>query len=205
MNKAQSAELRDAAIALLHDVHKRVSDALLSCQITEQTKDDAQKITQSAVLEAKARDPLLNRESFYVTLEWTRDKLTLTPSIALQAAIEERINPFSGVTMNAVQMGHALAVRKRAKESGLHPDGFTIEHKGDSFVVYGWGEYEESSVLAGQTRKSYIQGFDTEADARIVWPEIGSETHSRSAHNSVSHLPGPDDMVPGGALPDDYE
>jgi hypothetical protein len=85
---------------------------------------------------------------------------------------------------------------------------YSIEDKGGDvmpFVVYGWGVYEDSSVLAGQTRKVFIDSFATEAEARAAYPQADVGTHRRSAHNYTNHLPGPDDMVPGGALPDDYE
>ena len=37
-------------------------------------------------------------------------------------------------------------------------DDYTINQKGiDDFVVYGWDEYPTYSVLAGQSRKCYIE------------------------------------------------
>lgn len=86
-------------------------------------------------------------------------------------------------------------------------DYYTIEAKGGDvmpFCVYGWGTYEEGSVLEGQTRKSFLDAFETEAQARKAYPKAIGGTEGRSAHNSVAHLPGPDDPVPGGMYPDDY-
>jgi len=47
---------------------------------------------------------------------------------------------------------------------------FTKENKGDCFVLYGWGTYPSSSVLAGQASKSYLKSFDTapELDQFII-------------------------------------
>jgi hypothetical protein len=88
-------------------------------------------------------------------------------------------------------------------------DEMTVEFKGDGqslpYVVYGWGEYEESSVLAGQTRKVFINAFETEQAAREAYPQCSGGTNGRSANNSVAHLPGENDPVAGGMFPDDYE
>ena len=110
--------------------------------------------------------------------------------------------------MNEQELKQAQETAKRARASGRYPHGFTVENKGGDimpFVVYGWGEYEASSVLAGQTRKTFIDSFETEEQARAVWPELDGDTHIRSANNYTNHLPGEDDQVPGGALPDDYD
>jgi hypothetical protein len=108
--------------------------------------------------------------------------------------------------MNEKEIEQATATAKRAHAPGAHPDGFTIENKGGDIrpvVVYGWGTYPESSVLAGQSRKQFIDSFDTEEQARAFYPE--AEGGYRSANNSVSHLPGEDDPVPGGAMLDDRD
>jgi hypothetical protein len=104
------------------------------------------------------------------------------------------------------QEARERAARYRALAASHYPHGFTIECKGEHhYAVYGWGEYSESSALAGQTKKQYIDGFDSEEEAREVWPEIGGGTSHRGAHNSVSHLPGENDPVPGGMYPDDID
>jgi hypothetical protein len=98
------------------------------------------------------------------------------------------------------------AARHRAQAATRYTGGFTIECKGERhYAVYGWGEYPESSVLAGQTMKQYIDGFDSEEEAREIWPEIGGDTNHRSAHNSVSHLPDENTPARGGMYPDDYD
>ncbi|ABO60630.1 hypothetical protein LA345_39090 (plasmid) [Burkholderia vietnamiensis] len=107
--------------------------------------------------------------------------------------------------MNEQEFKQAQETARRACASGTYTGGFSIENKGGDirpFVVYGWGEYPESSVLAGQTMKQFIDSFDTEEQARALYPQAEAGTHGRSAHNSVSHLPGEDDPVPGGMYHD---
>ena len=83
----------------------------------------------------------------------------------------------------------------------------TIEpsKQGTGFSVYEWGVYEQSSVLAGQTRKSFIDGADTERELMDKYPDAVAIGYSRSANNTFGHLPGEDDPVPGGSYPDDYD
>jgi hypothetical protein len=38
-------------------------------------------------------------------------------------------------------------------------------------AVYEWGTYERSSVLAGQERKSFVDGFLTVVEALAVYPK----------------------------------
>ncbi len=38
------------------------------------------------------------------------------------------------------------------------------------FVVYGHGEYEDSSVLAGQYRRVFLDRFATEEEAKAAYP-----------------------------------
>jgi hypothetical protein len=69
-------------------------------------------------------------------------------------------------------------------------DYYTIEPDGYGKVsVYGWGVYERSSVLAGQQRKSYLDGYATAAEALVAYP--GADVHAGrvDAYNTVSHLP----------------
>jgi hypothetical protein len=110
--------------------------------------------------------------------------------------------------MTKEEFEKAQATAARARASGRHTDGFTLENKGGDirpYVVYGWGEYEQSSVLAGQARKTFIDSFDTEEQARAVWPELDEGTHIRRAGNTFNHLPGEDDPVSGGMYPDDRD
>lgn len=71
----------------------------------------------------------------------------------------------------------------------------TIEadKSGEGYNVYSWGVYERSSVLAGQTMKRFIDGFDTLDEARAAYPAVDVNQFQESAHNTVNHLPGPDD------------
>jgi len=71
------------------------------------------------------------------------------------------------------------------------------------FVVHGFGVYENSSVLAGQSRKVRLHSYDTKAEALEVYPEAENGNNFSDPQVSVSHLPGEDDFVPGGAYPDD--
>jgi hypothetical protein len=48
--------------------------------------------------------------------------------------------------------------------------GETYEHPG--FAVYRYDEYPPDSVLAGQERRSFVEGdFETEADALAKYPK----------------------------------
>jgi hypothetical protein len=84
---------------------------------------------------------------------------------------------------------------------------YSIEEKdsplGLKYAVYKWDTYPEYSVLAGQARKSFVNWYDTEAEALTNYP--GADIGYRSAHNTYSHLPGENDPVPGGMYPDDID
>ncbi len=74
-----------------------------------------------------------------------------------------------------------------------------------SFVVHGFGTYESSSVLAGQSQKVRLDFFDTREAALEVYPEAENGNDFSDPQVSVAHLPGENDFVAGGAYPDDYE
>ena len=61
----------------------------------------------------------------------------------------------------------------------------------DGFNVYEWGTYPRSSVLAGQTKKQMIDGFDTLEEAKEAYPE--AEVGYRDPYNTFDHLPDPED------------
>jgi hypothetical protein len=71
------------------------------------------------------------------------------------------------------------------------------------FSVYEFGTYPRGSVLAGQTRKRYVAGFDDLPSAKAAHPAAEVADNVRSAHNTYDHLPGEDDPVPGGMYLDD--
>lgn len=87
-------------------------------------------------------------------------------------------------------------------------DSYSIEEReafngAGAFYVYGWGEYGEYSVLAGQTLKKFMGCYDTIEEAKADYPDADGPYGFRSAHNTFNHLPGEDDPVPGGMYPDD--
>lgn len=64
----------------------------------------------------------------------------------------------------------------------------TIEaNRYGTFSVYEFGVYPDSSVLAGQTRKSFVGMFDTIEKAQAAHPE--ADEGFRDAHNHFDHLP----------------
>lgn len=72
--------------------------------------------------------------------------------------------------------------------------------------VLGWGTYPEESVLAGQPMKVFLNNFPNEAQARAAYPLAqGFSNAYTEPQVSLSHLPGEDDPVPGGAYLDDLE
>lgn len=73
----------------------------------------------------------------------------------------------------------------------------------EEYNVYEISTYERSSVLAGQTRKQFLDSFITYEDAAQAYPE--AEPGYCNPGNTVDHLPGPDDYEPGGAWTDDID
>jgi|TARA_R100000149_G_scaffold31482_1_gene12137 hypothetical protein len=68
----------------------------------------------------------------------------------------------------------------------------TIEKcKYGGWSVYEFGVYPRSSVLAGQTRKQWIAGYDTLEKAQLEHPT--ADVGYMDANNSFDHLP-EDDM-----------
>lgn len=85
-------------------------------------------------------------------------------------------------------------------------DWYTIRpSKHGGFDVHGFGTYPRSSVLAGQTRKVFLDAFETEEEARRKYPEAAGGGDFTDPQVSLSHLPDEDDPVAGGMYPDDYE
>ena len=83
-------------------------------------------------------------------------------------------------------------------------DYYTVQYKGrDSWCVYGWSTYPESSVLAGQPMKRFLDSFDSKEEAIKAYPQAEPSNALMEPQISLSHLPGENDPVPGGMYPDD--
>lgn len=56
--------------------------------------------------------------------------------------------------------------------------------------VLGWGTYPESSVLAGQAMKVFLDNFPTEAEARAAYPQAEHFSNAWTEPQvSLAHLP----------------
>jgi hypothetical protein len=86
---------------------------------------------------------------------------------------------------------------EKTKEITIEPAKY-----GNGFTVYEWGTYGESSVLAGQTKKQYLDGFDTIEEAKEAYPEA-DVTGVQSAYNTFDHLPDEDGNI--GPSPHDMD
>ena len=67
---------------------------------------------------------------------------------------------------------------------------YTIEkdqNMEDSWVVYKFGVYPRTSVLAGQTMKTYVSTFYTIEEADKAYPQ--AKEMYRDANNTFDHLP----------------
>lgn len=70
--------------------------------------------------------------------------------------------------------------------------GATYQNDMDTFTVYEIGTYEESSVLAGQQRRRFVDEFKSLAEAQAAHPtaRVSGSTYREP---SLHHLPGSDD------------
>ena len=68
----------------------------------------------------------------------------------------------------------------------------TIEYDGEYnwWYLYEFSTYPRSSVLAGQTMKSYIGHYDTVEQAQAEYPS--ARVGYRDANNTFDHLPDED-------------
>lgn len=74
------------------------------------------------------------------------------------------------------------------------------------YGVYGYGEYPESSVLAGQERRVYLGAWPTLEAAQAAHPEASwTGPGSQFQEVSLDHLPGDDDSDPLGDNRDAWE
>jgi hypothetical protein len=58
----------------------------------------------------------------------------------------------------------------------------------NEYGVYQYGKYPRSSVLAGQTRRVFLDSFDTLEEAKAAFPEASLAGCGFQAPN-LSHLP----------------
>jgi hypothetical protein len=69
--------------------------------------------------------------------------------------------------------------------------GATYRHDGE-FAVYEYGTYPESSVLAGQERRSYVDGgFASAAEAKAAYPDAVIEDGSGHREITIPRTPPP--------------
>lgn len=73
------------------------------------------------------------------------------------------------------------------------------------YAVYGWDTYPEGSVLAGQSRKVFLDSFETMEAAQAAFPDAKWSNKWLEPQVSLNHLPSEDDPVPGGMYPDDID
>lgn len=64
----------------------------------------------------------------------------------------------------------------------------TLEVKTDNVVLYGWGTYPASSVLAGQQSKQYLRSFPGVETAENAYPMVGFSNAYTEREISLSHL-----------------
>lgn len=62
----------------------------------------------------------------------------------------------------------------------------------DRWTVYEHGTYERGSVLEGQSRRVWVDDFDTLDEARAAYPDAEIITGSTYRPPSLNHLPGED-------------
>ena len=67
-------------------------------------------------------------------------------------------------------------------------DWTTIEPNGVRFDVYGHGVYGSCSVLCGQPRRAFLEGFGTLEEAQAKYPEADVLAGSSKVHLMGSSL-----------------
>ena len=70
-------------------------------------------------------------------------------------------------------------------------DYFTIEpskYGDDDYIVYGWGIYPQSSVVAGQQRKVMLEEFETLGEAQKKYPKAEATSFINPVL-TTNHLP----------------
>jgi hypothetical protein len=64
----------------------------------------------------------------------------------------------------------------------------------DEYGVYAYGVYPKSSVLAGMTKRTFLDAYDTLAEAIIAYPDATVVKGSSFVDVNLDHLPGDDDI-----------
>lgn len=62
----------------------------------------------------------------------------------------------------------------------------------DRWTVYEHGTYERGSVLEGQSRRTWLDDFETLDEARAAYPDADIIEGSTYRRPSLNHLPGED-------------
>ncbi len=58
-------------------------------------------------------------------------------------------------------------------------------HHDDQYGVYEYGVYPDSSVLAGQERRSFIDSFPTLAEAKAAYPNAEYQGEGASGYREI--------------------
>jgi len=66
-------------------------------------------------------------------------------------------------------------------------------YSSDRWTVYEHGVYDRDSVLSGQSRRSWLDDFDTLEEAQKEYPEAVVCAFSTYSAPYLSHLPGEDE------------
>lgn len=64
----------------------------------------------------------------------------------------------------------------------------TITEKETGFVVYGWDKFPKRSVLAGQSRKNFLESYDTLEEAQSEHPNAKLSHPFMEPQISLNHL-----------------
>ena len=88
--------------------------------------------------------------------------------------------------------------------SGEEEDGITMAYKTiepdeQYWNVYEHGRYERGSVLAGQSRRSFIDCYESLKEARSAYPKADVIDHSTKVHHNPMPHHAPDWFDPADA------
>jgi hypothetical protein len=108
---------------------------------------------------------------------------------------------------DVIEAAWETAQADKIEHDGRFYDYLTLQYKGEGDIaVYGWSTYEESSVLAGQPMKVWLDSFGTEEEARAAFPQAGGFSSKWTEPQvNLNHLPDENTPVAGGMYPDDID